>query len=519
MRWECASAPAAKKGIPLRTPNDTRSFKPTFECLEPRNMMSASASILTGGVLNITGTNNADTIAVHLRKNLFTIDGISTSFDASKIKSITVNGLNGNDLVRLDTLSGYTPINVPVTVKSGAGTVDVRGIDGRDVFFSGLGNSLVYNAQGVGTLNNQPINWFDSNVQDTGIRTLGRSEYQDGVLSRNDMIALFREVETGGVTATEMADLKKIVGTNALFGSGNYVQVLSNDVVNGNTANAHYQGAALGNLTVGSSAAQLDKLMSKWFLGTDHPVGKSDWGTTFNTYAQASGQLFAHAPVYADVVQGGVGDCYFVSSLGETALKNPNAITSMFIVNGDGTYTVRFYNNGKADYVTVDGKLPVDSYGRLVFAGMGAMANNPKNTLWVALAEKAYVQMNESGWLRPAYMGGGTNVYTGISGGYIADALKQITGQATTGFQSLSSPNLLLNAWLGGKEIGLASNSTPVSASIVGGHAYAIVGYNATTQQYTLFNPWGVNNTSKPGLVNMTFAQIQANFAYFDQTN
>jgi hypothetical protein len=169
--------------------------------------------------------------------------------------------------------------------------------------------------------------------------------------------------------------------------------------------------------------------------------------------------------------------------------------------------------------VTVDGKLPVDSYGRLVFAGMGAMANNPKNTLWVALAEKAYVQMNESGWLRPAYMGGGTNVYTGISGGYIADALKQITGQATTGFQSLSSPNLLLNAWLGGKEIGLASNSTPVSASIVGGHAYAIVGYNATTQQYTLFNPWGVNNTSKPGLVNMTFAQIQANFAYFDQTN
>ena len=51
-----------------------------------------------------------------------------------------------------------------------------------------------------------------------------------------------------------------------------YVQVLAGDVVNGNPANAHYQGAPLGNLAAGSSAAQLDDLIDKWFYGTDLPA-------------------------------------------------------------------------------------------------------------------------------------------------------------------------------------------------------------------------------------------------------
>ena len=60
----------------------------------------------------------------------------------------------------------------------------------------------------------------------------------------------------------------------------------------------------------------------------------------------------------------------------------------MFIVNGDGTYTVRFYHNGAADYVTVDSSLPVDQYGRLVFNGNGSYANSAANVLWVASIAK-----------------------------------------------------------------------------------------------------------------------------------
>ena len=102
-------------------------------------------------------------------------------------------------------------------------------------------------------------------------------------------------------------------------------------------------------------------------------MATSDWGPTYS-YTVANGRLFNGTPSYADIRQGGLGDCYLLSSLGETALRTPAVIQNMFIVNGDGTYTVRFYHNGVADYVTVDSALPVDQYGRLVFNGNGALA-------------------------------------------------------------------------------------------------------------------------------------------------
>jgi hypothetical protein len=62
------------------------------------------------------------------------------------------------------------------------------------------------------------------------------------------------------------------------------------------------------------------------------------------------------------------------------------------------------------------------------------------------------------------------------------------------------------------------SNSNPTSSTVVGNHAYALVGYDATTQTVTLFNPWGINNgSSYPGLVTLSWAQVQANFLYYDK--
>ncbi len=55
-------------------------------------------------------------------------------------------------------------------------------------------------------------------------------------------------------------------------------------------------------------------------------------------------------------------------------------------------------------------------------------------------------------------------------------------------------------------------------STVVGDHAYAVVGYNATNQTVTLFNPWGINNgSSYPGLITLTWAQIQANFSSWDR--
>jgi hypothetical protein len=69
-------------------------------------------------------------------------------------------------------------------------------------------------------------------------------------------------------------------------------------------------------------------------------------------------------------------------------------------------------------------------------------------------------------------------------------------------------------AFNAGESIGFASYSTPASKSVVGGHAYAVVGYNAGAGTVTLFNPWGIEY----GLVTLTWTQVQQNFQYFDRT-
>src|SRR5207249_3083724 len=162
-----------------------------------------------------------------------------------------------------------------------------------------------------------------------------KTDYSDRALNRSEMLAVFQQVEKDGtVSSNEFTDLKAVASNTSLFGSFSYVTDLTRDVVLGNAANAHYQGTTLGNLTAGSAASKLDHLVSKWFLGADHPDASYSGLTV--TYQSASGTLFgSNGPQYTDVHQGSVGDCYFVATLGEIALRSPSAIQNTFIVNGE----------------------------------------------------------------------------------------------------------------------------------------------------------------------------------------
>ena len=229
----------------------------------------------------------------------------------------------------------------------------------------------------------------------------------------------------------------------------------------------------------------------------------------------ATGTLFPHAPVYSDVHQGNLGDCYLLSSLAETAQVDPSAITSMFINNGDGTYTVRFYHNGQADYVTVNTALPVDSRGNYVFDNMGTSFHT-STVLWVALAEKAYAELNEQGWVQTDPTEAGRNSYSALDGGNMFQALTEITGM--NGAYSLVSGNAFVQAYNAGSLITFGTVDQPVDPGVIGGHAYAVVSYNKATQQVTLFNPWGMNNGAAPGLITLTFAQMQRDFFAMEYT-
>lgn len=339
--------------------------------------------------------------------------------------------------------------------------------------------------------------WFAQNLHDAQVVNLTRTLATDGQLSRSDMMSVLRDTKDDSVVdADELTDLRAIVSNASRFNMQDYVRVLSNKIVNGDVANQKYQGSVLGNLSAGNSDTQIENLIGKWFLGSDRPQSSY-------TYQYFNQPLFANGINPDDVKQGQVGDCYFLSTLAAIANEQPNYLEDMFIDNGDNTFTVRFFNKGVADYVTVDRYLPK--------AWWGAAYANASQEMWVALAEKAYAQLAESGWSRSATS---TNSYTSISGGWMSWVIPQVTGMSVGGkyvstssltkdrLIELSNSNKLLT-------VGFVYGTVEADG-IVNGHAYTITSYDAATNKFFLRNPWGHTHAS------VTWEQLIANKALFE---
>ena len=191
---------------------------------------------------------------------------------------------------------------------------------------------------------------------DPALFSLVQSLFVDQSIDRTDMIQVLRSAVVEGAVSDTTLDALETLTTprnETCLNMPDYVRVLSRDVVDGNPANAKYQGQPLGNLADQASgqlrANVLNHLVDKWFYGTDLPgvpAGVS--------YSAVAGPLFGNnpdpalqVPASSDMEQGSLGDCYFIAALGALADSSPAAIENMFIDNGveNGvhTWTVRFY--------------------------------------------------------------------------------------------------------------------------------------------------------------------------------
>jgi Calpain family cysteine protease/Fibronectin type III domain len=208
-------------------------------------------------------------------------------------------------------------------------------------------------------------------------------------------------------------------------------------------------------------------------------------------YSNVTGTLFgANGPSSLDVQQGAVGDCWLMASLAEVAVRDPNDIQSMFTYQGTGTdngdtvgvYSVRLYDaSGAAHDITVDTELP---------DGGQYYDQATNGVLWVALAEKAYAEANGMGLVETQYVG--QDSYSALNGGYPSWALQAITGKSANDFAI--NPTNAAAAWNSGEFVVLCTTSNPSNEYIVGDHAYAMVGYNASSSTpFRIYNPWGTD--------------------------
>lgn len=339
-----------------------------------------------------------------------------------------------------------------------------------------------------------------------------------GSLSFASLQAILQDADTGAMTATNFQGLKTLASELNVSGGISttaYAQQMFDNVVLGNTADAWWNGGsnttvALGALTATSSQTQLSELIGKWFLGADNPgVGSGAEGYATSYVAFTTPLWSGSGPSYKDINQGQVGDCYFVSALGELALQDPTAIENMIKQNSNGSYSVEFQVNGQADWVTVNNQLAeYGSGGR-----SGPVFANGEGTLWAPLIEKAYVELTEQ-----IYGTKGAN-YNNIDGGN-DNGLQAITGQSDnwdgfTAHESTSSLQSLLTqlqtAFNGKEEILFASQTNDSAANLVASHMFFVTGVNAAAGTVSLENPWGANGAGS-GL-QMSFTDTIATLA------
>lgn len=348
-------------------------------------------------------------------------------------------------------------------------------------------------------------------ITDSALKSLVTTYYADSTISRDEMMGIINTAGTNSLTATELADLRYIVSTTSTLRMAEYVRTLAKNVVTSNAANLNYRGQTAGNLAAGSSSTLVGNLVDKWFKGTDVPALTSN----SYTYRNATGSLFPVAPQLSDSQQGMLGDCYFLAALVAIGSKNADAIRNMFIENSDGTVTVRFYANGIADYVTVNRSLPTMSNGALIYSGYGRSATSSATPLWLALAEKAYTQWNETGKTGRGGDDANKNAYTAIEGGWMGDVNAQALGYSSTNF-AVNSTNKqnLINSLNSGLAVTIGTTQGANAGGLVGSHAYVVTSYNATTDAFSFFNPW---NTSHPSA--LTWNQMQGQTSYFVVTS
>ena len=111
-----------------------------------------------------------------------------------------------------------------------------------------------------------------------------------------------------------------------------------------------------------------------------------------------------------DVIQGELGDCYFLSTLA-TLAENPDNIKNI-IKNSkvsDGAFEANIYIHGEPVKIVVDDSFPVANASKIAFAGINEKTGN----IWPMILEKIWAKCNKS--------------YEDIIPGNSADALEFLT--------------------------------------------------------------------------------------------
>ncbi len=214
---------------------------------------------------------------------------------------------------------------------------------------------------------------------------------------------------------------------------------------------------------------------------------------TLDRISQANRSAFVGALDPLVVRQGAVGDCWFLSAMVGLAASRPAEIVAMIKPLGNQKFEVKF--PGHPSPITVE--TPTDGE-------LGTFAFSGTNGIWATILEKAYgTKVNKD-----AYLIRDTSVTDAADGGArLSKGIGLLTGHDDDSDELFltrisTTRTKLIAAFKAGKVVGAGINGGIIADTANNGlplgHAYTVMGYNATTDVISVRNPWG--HTGPTGL-------------------
>jgi len=198
-----------------------------------------------------------------------------------------------------------------------------------------------------------------------------------------------------------------------------------------------------------------------------------------------------------DIKQGQIGTCFLLGALGAVAANKKEVIRRCFICYDieNGVYGVRFCVNGEWEHVIVDDVMPVDKYGRMLYA-----RSADPDEVWCPIIEKAYCKLH--------------TCYEMCDGGRPNQAIFSLCGGASGKFtiedKHRKDPNLYFKILKNARDRGWLLTTTFVinkkakagtgkcgeavlPTGLVGGHVYSVLAVVEACGQKLVQcrNPWG----------------------------
>lgn len=290
---------------------------------------------------------------------------------------------------------------------------------------------------------------------------------QNGILSIGEIDAAVADSQTRGPEAAAVAALKRA------------------------TRSSRYQ---LPQLTL----PQIEKLIQDG-PSKDRPDLAGMYRNGCERIEQANRELFVSGKPRLDTIhQGRLGNCYCLAPLGAVLHVSPSRISDMFAPQADGKFEVRLGDRVVRVHTPTDGEI-------------AQTASNERDGVWVNLYEKAVGEACNA--IKPSDQRSSSPIDALARGGSAGTMLSFITGHKIQRFsfafakrESLTTEERAqilaqLRTYLceaveqqRAMTCGTEKTTTP---AINGNHAFAVLGYDRTTDRVKLWNPYGGQFTPK----------------------